>query len=226
MRRYRQYLINYNEDKVPLYTLPDPLKSEVGIRIKNKRDWVKIRRPEIISLFKKNVYGSEPDFPIKFKINNISLDQNALNGRATRKEITLLYNDSLKGPYFNILLYIPNNVKKPVPAFLGLNFKGNHTIVLDKDIKIRKQWKKPSKYSLPVHVLPPENTRGSNSGRWPMDRFLRNGYAIVTAYYGDFEPDFNGGWLYGIRSISFERYRINIGKRQEIFQKTKEDSYN
>ena len=43
---------NYDETQVPAYVLPDPLVTEDGRQIKTAQDWRKIRRPEILELFR------------------------------------------------------------------------------------------------------------------------------------------------------------------------------
>jgi len=47
--------INYDESKVPKYTLPDPLRLNNGKKVKNAKTWYKKRRPEILQLFEKYV---------------------------------------------------------------------------------------------------------------------------------------------------------------------------
>ena len=42
---------NYDEAKVPKYTLPDPLLSSEGTRITTSHEWQQKRRPEILRLF-------------------------------------------------------------------------------------------------------------------------------------------------------------------------------
>ena len=44
---------NYDEAKVPKYTLPDPLVMIDGSPVKTVKDWETKRRPEILELFKK-----------------------------------------------------------------------------------------------------------------------------------------------------------------------------
>ena len=40
------------------------------------------------------------------------------------------------GPKMDILIYLPAKVNRPVPAFLGLNFYGNHSIHSDPGITL------------------------------------------------------------------------------------------
>src|SRR5580765_4243615 len=112
---------NYDESKVVPYTLPDPLLNVDGTRVASARDWNNKRRKEILRLFETDVYGKSPARPgaVQFHINEV--DTTALQGLATRKQVTIALSKTLYGLSMELLLYIPNSVKKPVPAFLGLN---------------------------------------------------------------------------------------------------------
>ncbi len=54
---------NYDESKVPKYTLPELLKTADGRQITTSDEWEKIRRPEIQKLFENQVFGKSPDKP-------------------------------------------------------------------------------------------------------------------------------------------------------------------
>src|SRR5687767_5693999 len=48
---------NYDESKVPQYTLPDPLTLSSGERVTDIKTWSERRRPELLHLFETQVYG-------------------------------------------------------------------------------------------------------------------------------------------------------------------------
>ena len=54
--------VNYDESKVPPYTLPDPLVFADGRPVKTKDDW-RTRRREILDIFAREMYGAEPPRP-------------------------------------------------------------------------------------------------------------------------------------------------------------------
>lgn len=192
--------INYDEDKVPPYTLPDPLLGADGRPVKSARAWRTRRRPELLELFRTHVYGRSPAAPRRLRYEVTSTDPHALNGKATRKEVAVWLTDKPDGPKLNLLLYVPTAVKRRVPAFLGLNFGGNHTIHPDPGITLPTQWVRDRNSERPVRRPAAAATRGSAASRWPVEKILARGYALATAYYGDVEPDFPDGWKLGLRA--------------------------
>ena len=123
------------ESQVPEYTLPDPLVSTSCKPITDTAAWAKQRRPEILRLCETEVYGRAPREHLKFTTEEISRDEKALSGKATRTEHRFSFPDT-PGVEWYLLSYIPNNIPSPAPAFLGLNFNGNHTVDTDPGIRL------------------------------------------------------------------------------------------
>ncbi len=78
------------------------------------------------------VYGAvpEPPRPIKPSYRVHSEDKEALGGKAVRREVTIAFTDQPDGPRMDLLIYLPKAAgpEHRVPAFLGLNFSGNHAV--------------------------------------------------------------------------------------------------
>ena len=51
---------NYDESKIPAYTLPDPLVLDNGGKVASARDWTSTRRPELLARFAAVEYGNTP----------------------------------------------------------------------------------------------------------------------------------------------------------------------
>src|SRR5205085_9009123 len=51
------HVTNYSEDRVPKYTLPDPLVLASGERVTTPDAWAKKRRPEILAFYRSEIYG-------------------------------------------------------------------------------------------------------------------------------------------------------------------------
>ena len=80
---------NYDEDKIPPYVLPDPLRFLNGARVTHSADWPE-RRAEILRLFSEQMYGKAPAKPPAQRFEVIAEDRSALGGLATRKQVRLL----------------------------------------------------------------------------------------------------------------------------------------
>ena len=65
--------INYDESKVPNFTLPNSLILDNGSRVADNNAWIKKRRGEILELFETYVYGKSPDRPknVSFKVCDV-----------------------------------------------------------------------------------------------------------------------------------------------------------
>ncbi len=196
--------IIYNESAVPEYTLPDPLIRSDGSRVTDAETWWNVRRPEILRLFETQVYGESPDPPADMHFEITATEKSVLGGRGTRKQIAVYFAAKQDRPRMDILLYIPENAPAPVPAFVGLNFYGNHTIYPDAGISITDQWVSNSEEFDIRNNRATETSRGVRHQRWPVECILDRGYALATIYYGDLDPDFDDGFQNGIHPLFYE----------------------
>ena len=195
---------NYDETQVPAYVLPDLLVTEDGRQVKTARDWRKIRRPEILELFRSQMYGRRPGQLLELRSRVTSVDSRALGGTAVRKEVSLYFSPERDLPRMDLLIYLPASGSGPVPAFLGLNFNGNHSIHPDPGISLTKNWMRPSKVEgAVVENRATEKGRGTFSRRWPVEKIIGRGYALVTAYYGDIDPDYHDDFRNGVHPLFY-----------------------
>lgn len=195
---------NYDEAKVGDDPLPDPLVLDDGMRVTDVESWVKRRRPELLQLFRAQVYGRSPKPEKPIALELLSMDREALGGLAMRKQVRIYPTGDREGPRMDLLLYIPNAAKKPVPAFLGLNFGGNQTVSKDPGIAITTSWVRDDKEHGVVDHKATEATRGAQESRWQIEKVLNRGYATGTIYYGDIEPDHPEGWKASLRGALAE----------------------
>jgi hypothetical protein len=188
--------VNQDESQVVAYTLPDPLKLANGQPVTTAEQWQKERRPELLELFRSNVYGHSPARVPETRFQVAQVDPQALGGLATRKEINVFFTGAAAGPRMTLLLYVPNGATKPVPAFLGPNFDGNQTVNADPGITITTAW---TRTPAETHSAD-ESTRGKSASRWEVEKVLMRGYATATFYYGEVEPDHAEGWKTSLRA--------------------------
>ncbi|MBC7808280.1 MAG: acetylxylan esterase, partial [Akkermansiaceae bacterium] len=184
----------YDEASVPVYTLPDLLIQEDGLPVSTADTWQQKRRPELLRLFAENVFGQTP--PVTGDVGfEVTGEGTAFGGRATRTEIVVRIGEAR----FHLLLYVPTDAPKPCPAFLGLNFLGNHTVSDDPGVTPVPQWKRDGEKPGVVYQLP-ATPRGDQASRWQVETVLKRGHALATACYEEIEPDFVGGAQRGIRA--------------------------
>ncbi len=192
----------YDESKMPAYTLPDPLMLENGQRVTEAAAWRKQRRPEILTLFQTWMYGRSPGRPQGMTFEVTSVEKHALGGIATRKEVSICPTGKRADCHLDLLIYLPNEAQHPVPAFLGLNFEGNHAISSDPGITLSQQWMREGGTGV-VGNRATEASRGSEASRWAVEKILARGYALATMYYGDIDPDFDDGFQNGVHPFFY-----------------------
>jgi hypothetical protein len=165
--------------------LPDPL-----LGVERAEQWP-ARRAEIRALFVEHVYGPLPPAPASQTFEVRSEVDDAMGGRATRREIRVVF-----GPHpddhADLLVYVPSERTDPVPMLLGLNFYGNHSVEADERITLSQRWL-PSRAAGVVENRATEAARGTAAARWPIALALERGYGVATVYHGDFDPDRRDG---------------------------------
>jgi hypothetical protein len=185
---------NFDESKVGNLPLPDPLVLEDGTPVRDVATWRERRRPELLELFAREVYGRTPaGRPPGMRWKVTSVDRAALGGRATRREITVWFTADESGPAMHILVYQPNGAGAPWPLFLGLNYYGNQCVHTDPGITPSRAWMRPTAEFGIVDNRATEATRGAHASRWQIEKVLGRGYATATVYYGDLCPDRDAG---------------------------------
>jgi hypothetical protein len=191
--------INYDESRVAPYTLPDPLVRADGRPVRSADEWRRERRPELLALFEREVYGKVPPAPAGMWHEVRSADAHALGGIATRKEVRVHFDRGQDEPYMDLLLWVPNARRAPAPAFLSLSY-GNHTITTDTAVSV-------SAHFLRDHPIPDsahgQVRRGEWADRWPIATIVGRGYALATVYVGDLDPDAPDAIAHGIRPHYF-----------------------
>ncbi len=96
--------------------LPNPLVMENGTRVTTTAQWRTARRPELLALFTREMYGVAPPRSPKESFNVFDNTPGALNGKAIRKQDTILLNGDPNGPKFDLLMYLPLAAKRQKPG--------------------------------------------------------------------------------------------------------------
>ena len=177
---------NYEESEVPNYSLNNPIEG-----VSKKEDWPK-RRQFLYELVESNMFGKAPEFDRKsLKVTIDTQDISILDGKGIMSQPLLTFANK----EVRLLIFRPKLSTVPVPAFLGYNFNGNHTVHSEESIKITEEWvprKKDNKAS--------EGDRGTSSSRWDVSSIIESGYALITVYCGEVDPDFHDEFKNGIHA--------------------------
>ena len=182
--------VNYDEDKVGKYTLPDPLKLLNGEKVENAGEWYDKRRPEILRMFSEEQFGKSPDrSSASFKV--VEKSAPAFDNTAIRRQVAIYFTDDTTCHKANLLIYLPADTNNPVPLFLTISFSPNSLLIDDPGIIKGMMWNREGK-RIPVF-------EGKRLGSLDVSKFLSEGIGVATIYYGDIEPDFPQGIKYGIR---------------------------
>ncbi len=156
----KQPAFNFEESKVPAYTLPDLLADE-GKTVRTPEAW-QARRNEILEQFRANVYGRSPQRPERLNYQVLEENARAMEGAATLKRVAILSTQAAREHRFELTLFLPNAHQAPVPVFLLLNNR-------------------------PVSNTDP--TRREQSDFWPAEQVIARGYGIAAIQTNDLAPD-------------------------------------
>lgn len=152
---------NYQESKVPAYTLPDALLCADGSRVTTAKQWERKRRPETLELFRQHVYGRSPGAG-QVNLEVVTTDPNAMEGRATHKRVRITSTQEGKSFTFETSVMIPNQRRGRVGAFILINNR-------------------------PVRSADP--TRQQKMPFWPAEEIIARGYATAVFQTNDVDPD-------------------------------------
>ena len=117
--------VNYDESKVPAYTLPSPLVSVSGQRITTPSQWQNVRRPELLALFANELYGvvPEPASPLRISYEDGWNSPEYLQGQGLRRDVRIKFENEQGKAELPIILFIPGGQRGPVSALMMYSFE-------------------------------------------------------------------------------------------------------
>ncbi len=172
---------NVYEENVRAYTLPDLFRLADGGRVRSPEDWERRRRPELLEIFRWEMFGVAPpaprpigsappwgqasrlpDGPDGFSSREIE-SAPALEGRATKRRVALEFVMGGERFGFPITIVVPTRRSAPAPVFLLLNHRGSEVAAAEA-------------------ALDPEY--------WPLERGIELGFAMAVLHTSaEVEPD-------------------------------------
>jgi len=171
----------------PQPEFPDVLMMWNGDKVITPEQWFEQRRPELKKLFAHYMYGEIPPRPEKLTFKSKVVDKKFLNGKATMKLVTI----GIRGyerPSIDLLVVTPNAVRKPAPAFLVLNFCGNHAVHPDPRIPLARSFFGTGCKGC-VNGRATDAARGAQASDWPLEQIVERGYALATFANADVDSD-------------------------------------
>jgi hypothetical protein len=188
--------VNYQEDSVGTYTLPELLKTADGQPVTTAKQWTEKRRPELLRLAEENQFGKMPGKPKDLTFHVFDKGTPAFNGKAIRKQVTVYFKKDTSDHKMNLLIYLPAKATKPaagapVPLLMNISFAAYNQIIDDPGLRVGEVWNKEGKKV--------KADKPTTFGKLNVEQFLDAGIGFATVYYGDIEPDFKDGLAYGIR---------------------------
>jgi hypothetical protein len=184
------YPVNYNEDSVGAYTLPDLLVMQNGNKVKSFTDWGKKRRPELLKLIESIQFGRTPP-PGESHYHIFDKGTLVFDGKALRKQVTIFLTPDTTDHKVDVVFYLPIQTGKPAPLFLNISFMANLASVGDSTLPSSLVWTRTGNRVTAQKL--------AKSAIPNIFKFISQGIGVATLYYGDIEPDFKKGFEYGIR---------------------------
>jgi hypothetical protein len=169
------HVSNYSEDKVPPYTLPDPLVLADGRKVTSPEIWVKKRRPEILKFYQAEIYGRVPANAPKVTWEVAETDTKARDGAAVLRRVVGRMGDRPDGPKMTLTVYTPARAERPVPVLLSITFGPG----------AGRGQPRPGAFD-------------------PVAEVLGRGWAYATVGYGDIQPDRADRWAEGVIGLTLK----------------------
>jgi hypothetical protein len=194
LARATGHVSNYDEAKVPAYTLPDPLVMNDGTRITTTAQWFGQRRPEILKLYQTEVYGRIPANAPRVTWDVAETDTGARDGKAVMKRVVGRMGEAPDGPRMNLTVHLPTGAKGPVPMLLSITFSfgaGGRPPAAEK----AKAGQGPGQ----APPAAPKRALFDSVGA-----ALEHGWGYASLGYTDIQPDRADQWTQGVIGLTLK----------------------
>lgn len=172
---------NSDEAKVPPYTLPDPLVLESGAAVTSPADWWETRRPEIVELFDREIYGRVPEnLPsVRWEVASTTREMNGEHAVIVKKLVGRVDNSAHPAidVAIDLTLATPAEAAGPVPVMMNFGF------------------------SRPAGARPPGGGDGPAGPTW-QQQLLAEGWGYAILVPTSFQADNGAGLTAGIIGLA------------------------
>ena len=105
-------------DRMEPVNLPELMTKFDGSKVETAEEWEKVRRPELLDFFTRNMHGVRPvERPEGLEFVKLSPDVELLDGTIVRKRVCITFRGPRGEWGFNVLAFLPKS-DKPVPSFV------------------------------------------------------------------------------------------------------------
>ena len=175
--------VNYDEAKIPHYDLPALLVTSEGERVETVEEWQTMRRPQILTMFSNLVYGSvpaaaanmEPEYEV------VARDASFMDGKATRKDVKIRFQNDRGTAEMHILVFTPNNRIEPAPAIMKHSFNNTQSDDFDEHAE----------------------RAGRLRNGWPVGDLFDRGFGFVAVYQQDLVGHNEVGFDRGVHRLCY-----------------------
>lgn len=188
---------NYDESKVDIGVLPDPLLKKDGSKV-TKDDWAR-HRQDLLNLIAENQFGFMPDQPYELKA--IVKEEGLMHeGQTLRRQLDVILTTEAGSHTIEVALFTPAQAALR-GIFVGLNFRGNHAVDEVEALELPKGWVPNEELTGGANNKASTVGRGKHKLAYPVQEITARGYGVATAYCGDIDPDFHDGFDNGVHRL-------------------------
>ena len=120
--------VNYDEAHAGYSDLPDPLRSDEGHRITSAGQWWKVRRPQLVEMFDRELYGRTPAQLPGVDWHVLAITHDTVGGIAVVTKQLLGRVDNSDDPLISVDIQLsvttPEHAPARVPVMMELTFSG------------------------------------------------------------------------------------------------------
>jgi hypothetical protein len=202
LARATGHVSNYSEDKVRPYTLPDPLVMASGERVTGADQWFKARRPEILKLYRNEIYGHVPAGAPKVTWEVAQTDAGARGGTAVTKRVVGRMGHRPDAPRMNLTVHLPAKANGPVPVLLSITFGFGPGA---RGQAAGKTEQRSAAAAEKAEATKPAAAKGGGPGGFdPVGVVLDRGWGYASLPYGEIQPDRADRWTEGVIGLTLK----------------------
>lgn len=188
---------NLTQANAGKFELPSLFKTNDDRLAGTPAEWRDVRRPEIMETLAAQQFGRTPDIDVRVAFDVWDDGTPAYDGKAIRKQTTINLSSDQGAAAIDVVTYMPADADRPSPVLLSVLFNPVVRSVEDDGVKEVDGWITTD--GDPRRV-PAAEARAF--GTTDVAAYMEAGIGLALVYYGQIEPDFDGGAPLGVRALT------------------------